>query len=74
MPAPKPGDEVREPETWALEVHQDGKCIELAIGTPEVITLAYEQMAAIFPSFPHAFRNRNWSLSVHKPAAGEGET
>ena len=63
-------------ETWALEVHQHGRCIELAAGSPQVITLAYEQMAAIFPSLPHGFRNRNWTLSVRKPPAGgeEGES
>ena len=72
MPVLKPGDEVRVPETWALEVHQDGKCIELATGTPQVITLVFEQMAAIFPAVTYGFRNRTWSLSVRKPGT-EGE-
>lgn len=55
-------------ETWHLEVAASrGVTIRLASGTPEVITLAYYQMATVFPSQPLGFRDMNWTLSVRKP-------
>lgn len=62
-------------EVWHLDVAgPDGACITLASGAPDVITLAAEQMAAVFPtsswSLRH-FRDKSWTLSVRKPG-GEG--
>jgi hypothetical protein len=55
-------------ETWHLEVAgSNGVTIRLASGTPDVITLAFHQMAGIFPSQPLGFRATNWTLSVQKP-------
>jgi hypothetical protein len=55
-------------ETWHLEVvGPDRTTIRLASGPPDLINLVFYQMAGIFPSQPHGFRDMNWTLSVRKP-------